>query len=330
MPYTKAVVDQLYEKYNVDTTLVYKDQNKRTPYLIKSNTIRTIARSSISIKGLYNLVDELQPNIIFLSGTMDKGYLAVAKYAKNKGFKVIMGSDKKWKGSLKDYAAMLLSPILYRPYFTHAWSPGPLQYKYLRKVGFKKILNYFLTAETEVFLKRNISFQNTPDILFIGRLVDSKGIRELVSACESLKSKNIFFGKLVIYGNGPLHSYLKKYDWIDLRGFSDQYTILKNIDTIKLFCLPSWDEPYGLVIHEMAAAGLPLVCSKNCGSCGNFIENNKNGLLVNPGSVEDLEKKISKLYTKSIIDLEQMGKLSRKLSQKITPSKSAEELFSIF
>lgn len=330
MPYTKALLDELYHTHHIDTTLVYKDKNKRTPYVIEATHINTIKRSETNESSLCQLVDSLMPNVIYVSGTMDKTYLAVAKYAKRKGIKVIMGSDKKWKGTLKDYGAMLLSPFLYRPYFTHGWSPGPLQYKYLKNVGFNKILKSLLTAETKVFQKREIDFETTNDILFIGRLVESKGLNELVEACKNLRAKNSFRGKLIIYGNGPLKVFLEGFDWIDVRGFANQETMVNDINTISIFCLPSWDEPYGLVIHEMAAAGFPIVCSKNCGASFNFVEEGKNGYLATSKSVIELETALEKLLKLSSNELTEMGNYSRLLSNKISPKTSAQELVSIF
>lgn len=329
MPYTKALLDELYEQHNIHTTLVYKDKDKRTPYVINAHHIKTLKRSSVNEYQLRKLINDLSPNAIYVSGTMDKTYLAVAKYAKKNGYKVIMGSDKKWKGSLKDIAAVILSPLLYKPYFTHGWAPGPLQHKYLKKVGFKSILPSLLTAQTDVFLNRTINFDNTKDILFIGRLVESKGLKELVEACVILREKNTFYGKLIIYGNGPLEDYLKQFDWIDLRGFSDQETIMNGVNTVSVFCLPSWDEPYGLVIHEMAAAGFPIVCSKNCGASLNFVEDAKNGYLIEPKSIIALENSLSRVLTLTSEELKYMGNYSRELSKTISPKISANELVSI-
>lgn len=63
-----------------------------------------------------------------------------------------------------------------------------------------------------------------------------------------------------------------------------------------IFFLPSLHEPFGIVILEAWAAGLPVIASR-VGGIPSFVENDLDGLLFEPGSLEQGLKAIRALMT---------------------------------
>ena len=72
--------------------------------------------------------------------------------------------------------------------------------------------------------------------------------------------------------------------------YKDISTVLSNIDVL---VVPSiWYENSPLVIHEAFLAGIPVIAS-NLGGMAELITHRKNGLLFEPGNIDDLIDKMN-------------------------------------
>lgn len=110
------------------------------------------------------------------------------------------------------------------------------------------------------------------EILFVGRLVEEKGVMDLYTAYKNLKSQmsNVKYVKLRFVGEGPLmgslnnmilNDGLKKYVTIQKAPYKKIANIYRETD---IFILPShqthtWEEQYGMVLVEAMASGLPII-----------------------------------------------------------------------
>ena len=124
---------------------------------------------------------------------------------------------------------------------------------------------------------------SSPVIGTVGRMVTEKGQIYLVSALTRLKS--IFPGLICLFvGEGPLLSTLKtaarESGVADVCKFIGVHDDLENVyPVMDLFVLPSIREPFGLVLLEAMASGVPVIAT-NSGGPLDFIKNGENGVLV--------------------------------------------------
>jgi glycosyltransferase involved in cell wall biosynthesis len=100
-------------------------------------------------------------------------------------------------------------------------------------------------------------------ILFIGRLVGTKGLPYLVRAMASVD------GRLIIMGDGPERTTLEKLvrstelrDRIEFTGRVHEERKADLLSTCKVFVMPSLFESYGLAVAEAMAWGKPVVASR--------------------------------------------------------------------
>jgi glycosyltransferase involved in cell wall biosynthesis len=109
----------------------------------------------------------------------------------------------------------------------------------------------------------------------------------------------------------------------------DQEELLRLTADSCCFVLPSRHEPWGVVIHEFAAAGLPLITSEACGASTHFLINNHNGYVCPTDDVPALSRAIGQIIAKSDEELLAFAQRSRALSRKISPQTTAANLLSV-
>ena len=90
-----------------------------------------------------------------------------------------------------------------------------------------------------------------------------------------------------------------------------------------VFVLPSRSEPWGMVLNEAAAAGLPLVATEESGAAHDLIEEGVNGFRVPAGDVAALRDRLTRLADDPGVPRE-CGARSRELARGFTPEAWAE------
>ncbi|MCA6379557.1 MAG: glycosyltransferase family 4 protein [Cytophagales bacterium] len=325
MPYNIPVWLSLKSDFGFDVHVVYWDHKKLTPYQYPGSEFSFYKRSEHDRNSLISLFESIKPEALFVSGRMDRDYLYVARQAKTRSIPVIMGSDKQWKGNWKDWIFFVFQKYFYRPYFTHACIPGERQRVYCNKVGFTndRIVEGLYCANIDLFKTINATGD---DILFVGRLEPIKGVMLLVEAVRTLKTRNAFTGKLRIYGSGSLKDQIPHEEWIICNDFADQSLLKDAIQASRIFCLPSVEEPWGVVVHEMAAAGLLICCSDACGAGDSFVRQDENGYVFKTSDQDELVNGLMYLLSLKPDEVERGRALSRALSREITPFFSASQL----
>jgi len=141
-----------------------------------------------------------------------------------------------------------------------------------------------------------------------GRIVEKKGLEDLIEVAAILKQENIL-AKINLYGEGPLHSKLeKKISELELENITlmGWHPNLKN-EFIKhdVFCIPSLIEPFGLIIGEAMMNGLPVISTKTDGAIeifGSTPEEN-GGILVDFSSPNQIVEAILKIQDKEFRNL---------------------------
>lgn len=284
------------------------------------------------VHSLLDKVRDLKPDLIWVSGWIDKLYCkVVGLYRKERDIPIVAGSDTQWRGG-KQWLNVLFSPFRHRRWFSHIFVSGIWQYEYARKLGFdtNHILMHNLSADVLTFMSVDIDIKlnHYPHrFLFIGRFAEVKGLSFLLDAWKSIPDRKDW--TLTLVGNGPLRETLNGFPDVEIKDFMSQEQLAVEMQNSGAFVLPSVFEQWSLVLHEAAAGGLPILASNCCGAVPYFVLNNYNGHLFTPGDVSSIREAIQSLIATSDEDLIHMSYKSRELSRRINPEIVAQTLLSV-
>ena len=340
MGYNLPIFEELATTYGATVDVVHWNQNKLTPFIPKttSSNIHFHERSGFSAETLRQFALALSPDLVYVSGWQDRGYIPTLKALKSSGAKIVMGLDSQWTGSLRHRVGAKLIEWFYKPQCVdYAWVPGPMQYAYASRIGFSKnqIISHLLTANTKVFgaaaeaLCSNKAVHYPRRFLYVGRFTSQKGVDTLVDAYEIYKE--IYKGQwdLTCIGTGPAECLLKASPLINVQPYMSQKELANQARFSGAFVLPSRHEPWGVVVHEFASAGLPMVLSDQIGARTQFLVDNLNGFTFANGSADDLAMKMSMISSLSDAKLLNMGQISCQLGGALNPGIVAASFVSV-
>ena len=170
--------------------------------------------------------------------------------------------------------------------------------------------------------------------LFVGRVMQEKGIDELFEAARRIKEEynNVYFDIVGPYEDDykDVTEQLVNDGVIDYHGFQED--VKPFIEKAHCFVLPSWHEGMANTNLECGAMGRPIITS-NIHGCLEAVEDGKTGFLAKPKNADDLYDKMKKFidlpYDKKI----EMGQASHNhiaenFDKKDVVSKTIERIFS--
>lgn len=132
--------------------------------------------------------------------------------------------------------------------------------------------------------------------LFVGRFVREKGVFDLLSAYAKLNESIREQVGLVYVGDGAARQELEERaasirpGMVRFAGFVQRDQLATYYAFAEMLILPTYSDPWGLVVNEAMACSLPAVVSRVAGCAADLVRENWNGLLVSPGDVPSLTK----------------------------------------
>jgi len=297
-------------------------------FSLEGENLHFYERASFSDEQLLKFVNDINPDIIFCSGWIDKGYMAVCKSYRNKT-KTVLTIDNPWKNTLKQNLASFVGPLYLHKYYSHCWVPGSPQRKFARKLGFKdeNIREGVYSCDFKLYHQLFETYHKSKEkafpkrIIFVGRYTKLKGVKELWEAFIRFHQEQPNEWELWCLGKGDMDADFPNHPKIKNFGFVQPEEMAKFISETGVFILPSHYEHWGVVVHEYAAAGFPLICTTSTGAATTFLEEGKNGFFHDPCSTESLVAVLKKIDRLSPAELLKMGDASASIAERITPAK---------
>lgn len=275
---------------------------------------------------VHDLVGRLKPDVLLVTSWNFGVYVRTALAWRRRALRVMI-MDNPWRSTAKQWAGVAISRLYLKPAYDVAFLPNERQRVFARKLGFSdgQIWDGVYCCDQPRFEVDRSSWAEDPRaFLFVGRLVTLKGIEVLLQAYAAYRSQVQEPWPLHIAGTGPLQDAASAAEGVLALGFRTPSAMPEVYARAGCFVLPSLDEPWGYVLHEAAASGLPIICTTSCGASLDMVRYGYNGFTIPPGSHQALTEAMIRLTTLEAGRRRAMGLASTVLSRQLTPQRWAD------
>lgn len=223
---------------------------------------------------------------------------------------------------------------------------GTLTHQYLKQLGFGKypMVEGCMVADSDE-LKKSVEQMNgaakkqlkdqlniSPSglvFLFVGQLVERKGIKQLLSAWET-HIKEFPTDTLLVVGTGILYDTLyeqyKTEPTIKILGAVDYSLIHRYYAIASVFVMPTLEDNWSLVVPEAMACGLPVATTLYNGCYVELIKDGENGYVFDAYDRNNVIEVLAKFHS---ADLSSMGKRSLDIVKEYTPEIAAHKIYDL-
>jgi glycosyltransferase involved in cell wall biosynthesis len=279
---------------------VYKDEICFSHQILPSWR-RRAGRTSILInRGLWSALNKVSPQVVICGGYNYPASWEALLWARRRRVPFVLWSEsnsqdaragRAWVESLKAYFLRHCDRFVV---------PGKASFEYLKMLGCEEASistapnavdnNWFATRAESTF-RRAAEFRDqlklpSRFILFVGRLVPEKGVFDLLEAYAMLESGLRSEVGLVFAGDGVSREELAQQakrispGTVCFPGFAQREDLAGLYALAECLVLPTQSDPWGLVVNEAMACGLPIIVSSVAGCSTDLVDDGWNGYVV--------------------------------------------------
>ena len=317
--YMNASVDALSKRLGSDLLYLVYGSHSGAPYAAELPLHRPAYVLNNSSKSVAQYLDEFQPDVLLVSG-WDAPEFMKAVRAWQKRAVCLLFMDNQWLRKPKQVLGIATRRLFVRKLFQGALVPGERQVQFARMLGFEpsRILEGGYSCDVNAFA-RPLGMDGTGDrertFLVCNRLVESKGVADLIDAYGRYRAMADDPWDLVVYGTGPMASAFAGLPGVQMRGFVQPDKLPEEFRRAGALVLASHFEPWGVVVHEAAVAGLPIICTRAVGAGVHLVADGASGYVVPCADVALLAGAMVKLSGISLEKLQEMSRVSLGLAR---------------
>lgn len=247
---------------------------------------------------LWRRLSVLNPRVVLVPGYYTLPGITAALWARLHRRSSVLMTESTAFDHKRQFLRELLKRSILRTLFNWAVTGGKAHVRYLDQLGFRKdriagfydvVDNDKIRAGAEALRGAGATETGSlPYFLFVGRLAEEKNVVTLLSSWLRYREAGGCW-PLVLAGDGPTRAALEAEAASSPYGSGVRFTGLKPMAELipiyaaaGCFVLPSTREPWGLVVNEAMAAGLPVLVSRACGCHEDLVHEGENGFSFEP------------------------------------------------
>ena len=306
---------------------------------------RSAGQRRLAVK-LWKTLNQVKPQTLLVPGYYTLPAIAAALWAKMHHSQSVLMTESTAADHARSWWKEKAKSLLIRTLFDAAVTGGSAHRRYLEELSFPMervgrfydVVNNKYFRETALKLrKRSSSDFDLPSkyFLYIGRLSEEKNVDGLIDEWNRYRETGGTW-PLVIVGSGSAASDLQQrgshspfasdIHFAGHRGIGELPTFYAFAGC---FVLPSTREPWGLVVNEAMAAGLPVIVSRRCGCAEDLVEPSKNGYIFTPANPGELAQCLQRIEARTPSSLATMGESSLEIISRYSPEAFGKEVVQI-
>lgn len=280
-------------------------------------------------------LSQIDPGVVIVAGYREPVMRAAAKWARDRRRPSILLSPTTYLDHPRTWWKERLKGWLIRRYSFVA-ATGERAAQYVQQLGFPRdsifqlgnvIDNAYFTRIGDAACSGTTGQPqlSLPSSYFIAvsRLSPEKNLPRLLEAFAAYRRRGGAWD-LVLLGSGPQEQELRtlaqelNVPGIHFLGWKSYEDLPRYYARASCFVLPSLCEPWGLVVNEAMACGLPVLVSRNCGCVPELCRPGENGFIHDPNSAEEMTEQMLRMSSCNG-KLSTMGQASRRIIESFTP-----------
>ncbi len=248
---------------------------------------------------LWHHLTLLDPDLVLVPGYYTLPAIAAAVWARINHRKSVLMTESTAEDHVRSWWKESLKGLLIRTLFDSAIVGGKAHMRYLENLGFSPehiqhsydvVDNHLLAERSSTVRELSAGASKLPSryILFVGRLAPEKNVGGLLTEWHQYRNAGGTWPILIV-GSGPLTDTLHASASISpfandiyFAGHKGYKELPAFYAFASCFILPSVREPWGLVVNEAMAAGLPVIVSNRCGCAEDLVHAGHNGFIFDP------------------------------------------------
>jgi len=321
-PYRLPVFNSLAANANLDLHIVFLSETDpslrewriyrdeiRFRYDVLPNWRRRIAGYNVLINwDLYQHLDRISPDIVLCGGYSYMASWQAARWCGQHGVPLVLWSESTPYDNRGEFMAVEFLKNRFLRNCRAFVVPGRSAFDYLVSLGVPEaeILTAPNTVDNEFFGRRALAVRmnaascraryGLPQrfFLYCGRLTKAKGVFDALDAYASLGTDLRSDVGFVFVGNGHAKSDLEATakniypGKVQFAGFVHREDLPAFYGLADMLIFPTHSDPWGLVVNEAMASGLPIITTSVAGCSADLVENGRNGFVVKAGAIDQL------------------------------------------